>query len=203
MKYFYIAIFASILFFAQPVLAQYQGSASTISESLSFGFEGNSSFSKQFNGTAQYAPYQLGLGFVARFELPVYSLSNNVNLTATTGTTLFFSDQTVRHFFGRPNTYTERVYYFIPVKAGAKYYFGENFYAEGEVGGIVNASNNFKTTVTYAPGIGVAIPFQDIRSLDLGVRYETYNQVDVFGETFIKSFLSVRLVYKFGIGLGQ
>jgi hypothetical protein len=203
MKYFYISFFALSLLFVQTVSAQYGGSASTIGQSLSFGFEGNSAFAKQFNGTAQYAPYQLGLGFVTRLELPLSSSDNNINFTATTGITAFFSDLTVRSFFKKTDSFTEPVYYFIPVKAGLKYYFGETFYAEGEAGGIVNASNNFKITLSYAPGIGVAIPFRDIRSLDLGVRYETYNQTDVYGETFLKSFVSVRLVYKFGIGVGQ
>jgi hypothetical protein len=196
--------FCAILFlacFIKPAFAQYGGAETTIGQSLSFGLEGNASFTKQFDGAYQYAPYQLGVGFVSRFEMPIQG--SDINLTATTGLTAFFSDQTVRHFLGRKDAYTEQIYYFIPVKVGAKYYIGYNFYLEGEVGGIVNASNSFKTTISYAPGIGIAIPFQQTRALDLGIRYETYNQIDVYGEKFIKSFFSARLVYKFGIGVGQ
>ncbi|MBW4889620.1 hypothetical protein KXQ82_07830 [Mucilaginibacter sp. HMF5004] len=199
MKLFCAAAFIFCLQFVQPAFAQYGGSPVTIGKSLSFGFEGNGSFAKQFDGTQQYAPYQIGLGFVSRYEHPFYNMESNLNFTATTGVTAFLSDQTVRHILGRPNTYTERVYYFIPVKAGLKYYWGENFYVEGEAGGIVNASNSFKTTLTYAPGIGVAVPFGQ-GALDLGLRYEAYNQTDVFGELFLKSFLSLRLVYKIDLG---
>jgi hypothetical protein len=202
MKFVYICSFVLSLFFIEPVFAQYQGSAVTVGESLSFGFEGNSSFTKHYDpaSAGQYAPYQAGIGFVARFEMPFSNSDVPFNFTATSGITAFFSDQTIRSLLGKKDAYTEKIYYFLPLKVGAKYYLGENFYVEGEVGGIVNLSNSFKTTPTYAPGIGVAIPFQQIRSLDLGLRYETFNQVNVYNETFIKGFFSLRLVYKFGIG---
>jgi len=198
MKLIHLTTFISFLFIVHPASAQLSSSYTTTDRTLGFGFEGGAQISEQFSGAQQYAPYQTMAGFVTRFELPV--VQDQFNLTFATGLNIFLSNQTVRSILGRPNSFSEKIYTFIPAKIGGKFYFTDALYATAEGGVVVNASNSFKITPLYTPGIGVTIPFQQIRALDLGVKYETWNQVDVYGETFIKSFINVSLVYKFGIG---
>jgi hypothetical protein len=45
---------------------------------------------------------------------------------------------------------------FIPVKAGAKYYFGGNFYAAGEVGALISTETGGSTTLAFAPALGAS-----------------------------------------------
>lgn len=201
MKYLYLFVFILSLLFVKPVMAQYSSSYTTTSQTLSFGFELGAQIQEQYSGLYQFAPYQATVGFVSRFELPV--VQDQFNITFATGVNMFVSNQTLRSILGRPNAFTEKIYAFVPLKAGGKYYFTDKLYATGEVGVVVNASNSFKITPLYTPGIGLTIPFMQTRALDLGIKYETWNQVDVYGETFIKSFFNASLVYKFGIGEGQ
>jgi hypothetical protein len=201
MKYFYTACLIFSTFVIQPVFAQYQSSAAPTGQSLCFGLEGSYALSAQFDGAHQYAPYRLGASFITRFELPVSY--DEFNFTFSAAANIFMSDQSVRNLFKRSDSYTEKTYIFIPVKAGGKYYFNDNIYATAEAGIVSNVSNGFKFTPVYAPGVGMTFSYADIRAIDIGLKYETWNQVDVYGETFIKSFLTLGVVYKFGIGEGK
>jgi hypothetical protein len=201
MKYLYLFVFILCLFFVKPASAQYQSSSATTGQTLSFGFEGAFALSPQFDGAHPYAPYRVGAGFLSRFEYPISD--NELNFTLSAGANIFLSDQTVRSIFKRANSFTEKTYIFIPVKFGGKYYFNDNIYATAEGGIVSNVSNGFKFTPVYAPGVGVTFAYADVRAIDIGLKYETWNQVDEFGETFIKGFLTLGVTYKFGIGEGK
>lgn len=82
---------------------------------------------------------------------------------------------------------------FIPVKAGAKYYFGGNFYAAGEVGASISAEKGGSTALAFAPALGASFSVADKSSLDFGLRYETWSKN---GST---SFLGLRAAYAFGL----
>lgn len=83
---------------------------------------------------------------------------------------------------------------FIPVKAGAKYYFGGNFYGAGELGASFSAESNGSTGFAYAPGLGASFSLADKSSLDFGIRYEGWSYDG--GST---SFVGLRLAYAFGL----
>lgn len=82
----------------------------------------------------------------------------------------------------------------IPIKAGARYYFGETFFAAGELGASISTETGGKTGFVYAPGIGVDFPVSDKGSIELGGRYEGWSYS---GGT--NGFIGLRLAYNFGI----
>lgn len=82
----------------------------------------------------------------------------------------------------------------IPVKAGARYYFGENFFAAGEIGAAIGTEKGDKTGFIYAPGVGVDFPVSDSGSVELGARYEGWSY-----SGGSNGFIGLRLAYNFGI----
>jgi opacity protein-like surface antigen len=82
---------------------------------------------------------------------------------------------------------------FIPVKAGAKYYFGGNFYAAGELGAAFSTEKGGETSFAFAPALGASFSVADKSSLDFGVRYETWSNNGSI------SFLGLRAAYSFGL----
>ncbi|MBE9602084.1 hypothetical protein [Pedobacter sp. MC2016-24] len=82
----------------------------------------------------------------------------------------------------------------IPVKAGARYYFGENFFAAGEVGASISTEKNGKTGFAYAPGVGVEFPVSDTGGIEIGARYEGWSYS---GGT--NGFIGLRAAFNFGL----
>jgi len=84
----------------------------------------------------------------------------------------------------------------IPVKAGARYYFGENFFAGAELGAAFSTESGEgnSTAFVYAPGIGIDYPVSDKGAIELGARYEGWSQN---GGT--NGFIGLRLAYNFGL----
>ncbi|TKC08294.1 acyloxyacyl hydrolase [Pedobacter polaris] len=82
---------------------------------------------------------------------------------------------------------------FIPLKAGAKYYFGGNFYGAGEVGATISTENGGGTAFAFAPGLGASFSVSDKSSLDFGLRYETWSN------NGSSSFVGLRAAWAFGL----
>jgi hypothetical protein len=82
----------------------------------------------------------------------------------------------------------------IPVKAGARYYFGENFFAAGEIGAAIGTEKGDKTGFVYSPGVGVEFPVSDKGGIELGARYEGWSKN---GGT--SSFIGLRAAFNFGL----
>ncbi|RZK57480.1 MAG: hypothetical protein EOO91_10075 [Pedobacter sp.] len=83
-------------------------------------------------------------------------------------------------------------YGFIPLKAGAKYYFGGNFYAAGEVGAAISTVDGIGTSFAYAPTLGASFSVADKSSLDFGIRYENWSKAS-------SGFIGLRAAYTFGL----
>lgn len=81
----------------------------------------------------------------------------------------------------------------IPVKAGAKYYFGGNFYGAGELGAVFSTEEGGATAFTFAPTVGASFSVAEKSSLDFGLRYETWSN------NGSASFLGLRVAYAFGL----
>jgi len=77
---------------------------------------------------------------------------------------------------------------FIPLKAGAKYFLNDLFYAEAQLGAVIPTQSAESTKFAYAPGVG----YQFDKHADLGLRYEgwtsSYSTI---------SQIAVRLAYSF------
>jgi hypothetical protein len=65
---------------------------------------------------------------------------------------------------------------YVPLKAGAKYYLGRSFYAEGEVGASVGIQEGSGVAFAWAPGFGFVFPITGKSGIDAGVRYERWNK---------------------------
>lgn len=125
-----------------------------------------------------------GYGGSLQYQHPVAA---NLLITGSAGYTNF---QSKDFGFGKENAG------FIPVKAGARYIFAENFFVGAELGAsfATKSGSGNSTAFVYAPGVGVDFPVSDTGSIELGARYEGWSYS---GGT--NGFLGLRLAYNFGL----
>ena len=83
---------------------------------------------------------------------------------------------------------------YVPLKAGAKYYFGGNFYAAGEAGAIFSTETGGGVHLALAPTLGASFSVADKSSLDFGLRYENWS-----GNGNSSGFIGLRAAYAFGL----
>jgi opacity protein-like surface antigen len=82
----------------------------------------------------------------------------------------------------------------IPVKAGAKYFFANNFYGAAELGAVFSAGEGQSgNAFAYAPSLGMEFPVADKTSIDVGVRYEGWANNGTL------SFFGLRAALNFGL----
>jgi hypothetical protein len=123
------------------------------------------------------------LGGTVRLQ---YDLANNISLMLTPG---FY------HFFAKDGRFqsTDKGVYgndlnMIPVKAGLKSFFAQNFYISAEAGAGFELNHAKETKLILAPGIGYA----GNKGLDLGLRYENFS-----GNNSNYGIIGLRLAYGF------
>ena len=123
-----------------------------------------------------------GYGGSLQYQHPV---AENLLVTGSAGYTNFQNKEVlgVKTSFGA-----------IPIKAGARYYFGENFFAAGELGAAIPTKDGGKTAFVYTPGIGVDFAVADKGSVELGARYEAWS-----ANSTTNGFIGLRLAYNFGL----
>ena|SRR5579875_526014 len=106
------------------------------------------------------------LGGTARLQ---YDLASNISLTLTPGFYHFFAKD------GYGQVTDKGVYYndlnMIPVKAGIKSFFAQNFYISAEAGAGFELNHAQETKLILSPGIGYA----GNKGFDLGLRYENFS----------------------------
>lgn len=128
-----------------------------------------------------------GFGGSLQYQHPVAA---NLLLTGSAGYTSFkFKDITEGGI-----TFEGGNAGYIPVKAGARYYFGESFFAGAELGASFSTEDEGSTAFVYSPGIGVDFPVSDKGSIELGARYEGWSY-----DGGTNSFIGLRLAYNFGL----
>lgn len=125
--------------------------------------------------------FDFGFGGSLQYQHPVAA---NLLLTGSAGYTSFKA----KDEFGGGTSGS------IPVKAGARYYFGENFFAGAELGAAFSTEDEGSTAFVYSPGIGVDFPVSDKGSIELGARYEAWS-----ADSSTSGFLGLRLAYNFGL----
>jgi hypothetical protein len=134
------------------------------------------------------AVYGTVLGGSVKLEVPVSK--SNFHLAFTTGYSIFLTK------FNYPGVYTSSLY--VPVEAGARYYFSKIGYAEGDVGFSADLTGNYtpeKTAFIYSPIIGFSAPVYKHKStVDIGFRYEgRVESGNSVGQ------IAIRIAYRFGI----
>lgn len=126
--------------------------------------------------------YNLGVGGSLVYQQP---LASNLNFTASAGYINFSSEEVLGVKVSSAA---------IPVKAGIRYFFAENFYGGAELGAAFSTEDNGGTAFAYAPGIGVEFPVADKAAIDLGVRYEGWSR-----DSRTSSFIGIRAAFNFGL----
>jgi hypothetical protein len=126
--------------------------------------------------------YNFGYGGSLQYQHPV---AENLLVTGSAGYTNFQSKEILGV---KVNSGA------IPVKAGARYYFGENFFAAGELGAAIGTEKGDKTGFVYSPGVGVEFPVSDKGGIEIGARYEGWSKN---GGT--SSFIGLRAAFNFGL----
>lgn len=82
----------------------------------------------------------------------------------------------------------------IPLKAGAKFYFGGNFYGAGEVGAAISTEDGAGTALALAPTLGASFSVGNKSSLDFGIRYENWSK-----NGSSSGIVGLRAAYAFGL----
>jgi len=81
----------------------------------------------------------------------------------------------------------------IPLKAGVKFFFGNTFYVQPEVGISFSTKKNYGNPLTYAPSLGYAN-----NKWDIALRYEGFKYGnDAFLPNASNGMVAVRLAYAF------
>lgn len=65
---------------------------------------------------------------------------------------------------------------YIPMKAGAKYYFSRMIYAQTEIGTSVGIQQGAGTAFVFAPGAGISYPVTKRSSINGGLRFESWSR---------------------------
>lgn len=169
-----LLLFLFISFSAISTYAQGGGTQAN-STALSIGAELN---------IPQQSRYTIGYGASAKFELPII---NAFSLTLTGGLHQFH----IKNIFDGASTGNDT---FIPLKAGAKYYFDPRFYTEGELGTVIDHNDAIdQNRFTYSIGTGFLLPLNNSNNMvDVGLRFEQWsqNRLQQFG---------IRVAYRFGL----
>lgn len=158
--------------------AQTEGAVRKLSVGAEFGFP-----------TESGSQDELFAGGSLQFEQPV---AKALNLTLSAGylANMVTGDtKDAYKLLGLPTSIG-----YIPLKAGAKYYFGGNFYAAGEVGASIGTDSSRGTSFILAPALGTSFSVSDKSSLDFGVRYENWSR-----DGGSSGFIGLRAAFAFGL----
>ena len=129
-----------------------------------------------------------GLGVTPRLQ---YGVSDKFALTFTSGIYHFFPKTVTYSAIGSfPGFTTKYKSDIIPVKVGAKYFVGQNFYIAGEAGAAFEVANGGGPVhFLWSPGIGYAT-----KKWDIGARYENFS-----GNGYSDGITALRVAYGFGL----
>lgn len=127
--------------------------------------------------------YSVGVGASAKVELPIAA---PLSLTLTGGLTSMFYKG---NLFNSSRTPGAAV--FVPLKAGVKYYFSNEVYAEGEAGAAIETNYSKQSPFAFSIGPGFIVPVGDKNGVDISFRYE--NWANQLKQT------AIRIAYRFGL----
>lgn len=110
--------------------------------------------------------YNIGFGGSGKAEIPIVA---PLSLSVTAGYTSFYYKSAL---VGSNISQTPAG--FVPLKAGAKFYFGPGIYMEAEGGTVIETNYSKDKLFAYAVGPGFIIPTGKHTGVDLGFRYENW-----------------------------
>lgn len=108
--------------------------------------------------------FGFGFGGSAGLDIPV---TRSFYATGTAGIMSF-------HQGGKSDPVDTRSY--VPLKAGAKYYFNSILYAQMEIGAAPGIQQGAGTAFIMAPGTGISYHITERSAINAGIRFETWNR---------------------------
>jgi len=121
-----------------------------------------------------------------------FNVAKSLNLTASAGYLTFDYKKSLKDLFDQAGVKMDKMGA-IPVKAGAKYYFGKMFYGAAELGASFTTGETSATAFAYAPSVGINLPLANKNAFDLGLRYESWSNEGT------SSFIGMRASFAFGL----
>lgn len=112
--------------------------------------------------------FSIGLGGSAKIEAPI---TKHLYAAVSAGYTEFISKNRIN---GEKVVRSNRSY--IPLKAGAKYYFGQSVYVEGQLGVSVGAQKYAGTSFAWSPGLGLILSLSEKHAIDISIRSEKWER---------------------------
>jgi hypothetical protein len=147
--------------------------------------------------------YLFGLGASAQIDIP---LSLKWYFTGNIGINTFFAQKSnTANPYGIENVKVPNLDV-LPVKIGLKYFLIRTFYLQGEVGeslllnkSAVYAYNNY--ALTFAPQMGLLFKLGNKKYLDVGFRYEWFQDVYNSSSSLnaYNRFYALRFAYGFNL----
>lgn len=129
------------------------------------------------------------VGGSLQYEHPI---AKSLNLTGSAGYLSLMATGDSKDFLKAIGAKTS--YGVVPLKVGAKYYFGGNFYGAGELGAAIGTETGGSTFFAIAPTVGASFSVADKSSLDFGLRYENWS-----GNGGSTGFIGLRAAFAFGL----
>jgi hypothetical protein len=139
--------------------------------------------------------YHVAAAIVVKEE---FTVLRSLNLTASAGFQTFFATSTYDYYLNA-NNQPGKLYHFIPIKVGARYYITTLWYSELEGGGVLYTKNYRNPAIAASIGTGISIPIDGAHAFDIGARFENWSRKNIPGEINIDHLLALRLSYKIGI----
>ncbi|MCX2575502.1 hypothetical protein [Pedobacter sandarakinus] len=134
----------------------------------------------------------IGLGGSVKASFPI---SSAFALSLNAGYTNFFGKRT--------QILSVQDLSYIPLKGGLKYYLGETFYVEGQLGAGIPVNDGQNKLFIWSPGIGNQFRVSGDSKLDFGIRYESWNgrndRILGLNGTNSKGFAGLRIAYLFNL----
>lgn len=135
----------------------------------------------QLAGTEPYNNKSLSAGFeVALPDRNSFRVGESESLKAELPLTDMFSVtmtagySTFHYKPGSTNGIIRHPADFVPVKAGAKYFFGDGIYTEGEAGASIETNYDKRERFAFALSPGIIIPTSKHTGVDVGIRFEEW-----------------------------
>jgi hypothetical protein len=172
----------SLIFMAVFCNAQFKNKVA-----VSFGGEVGIPIKKSYNR-------QNVAGFSAKLELPI---ANNLQFTFSPGYMSQGREKLIYDFCEGCTPPVNVSEDYISLKAGLRYYYIPNLYAEVEAGEALKIHAEVGNTFLYSIGLGGTIPLSLHNYIDLGLRLENRAKIRYQTENDFLNQFAIRIAYKY------
>jgi len=152
------------------------------------------------NGGTAATAYQYGAGISLRFDYPI---NKSFYVTANAGYSVFFPTADAQGSQQVILNTTIPTFQTIPLKLGVKWFTGNRFYFQGEVGETLLANkaqlyalNSY--AFTWSPQVGLLFPLKKRHTyIDGGIRFESF--ASFYNDGATNDFWAIHIAYMFNL----